>query len=403
MPDIKLPKSEFSQGAVNINLNKYLPEEKKKNLARLSDEELAQLSPEELEEAKQVRANLLAIKQVTKEVDTMENQERWTAEVQKFAEEHGLTIEEAEHIFKQRAGLGGKPSEIGTLLAALKPEPSPIEKAVSEVIATRIESMAPLLFPGPPANTGGGSSQAALSEALKQAKAFGAQSLYLPDGTMVNLAGGNNQEGSILQNATGKIQKYVTDIIDSRLSGVFNPQPGPVVGDSNNPEVAKLVFQNKWKEQDRIAQDAIAQRRDGIMRDIAAMVGAMFSPEGFAKFQKLLKEGPAGEAGTGKKGEIETKREAKLLKMTCWQCMRVFPYEEGQDPVCPYCGQAQNVQCPKCEEVFIRKSRDKIICPNCHAQLQTKPEEQGKPSSGEGEGAPEESSASISVGQGILE
>ncbi|GAI56537.1 unnamed protein product, partial [marine sediment metagenome] len=76
MPEIKLPKSEFSQGAVNINLNKYLPDEKKKNLARLSDDELAHLSPEELEEAKRASGNLLAIKQVTKEVDNMENQEK---------------------------------------------------------------------------------------------------------------------------------------------------------------------------------------------------------------------------------------------------------------------------------------------------------------------------------------
>jgi len=324
--------------------------------------------------------------------------------VQKFAENHGLSIDEAERILKQRAGLGGNPTELGTLLAALKPEPSPIEEAVSKALASRIENMATSLFPNPQANTGGGTPQAALSEALKQAKAAGAQSLYLPDGTMVNLAGGNNQEGSMLKNATEKIQKYVTDIIDSRLSGVFNPPPGPVVGDySNNPEVAKLVFEDKWKEEDRKAQDARALRRDGAIRDIAAVIGAAFSPEGYKKLQKLLKEGPTGEAGTGKKEEIETKREAKLLKTTCWQCMRVFPYEEGQDPVCPYCGQAQNVQCPKCEKVFIPRSPDRIVCPNCHTQLQTKPEEQGKPSSGEGEGAPEESSASISVGQGILE
>ncbi len=83
--------------------------------------------------------------------------------------------------------------------------------------------------------------------------------------------------------------------------------------------------------------------------------------------------------------------------------MRVYPYEEGQDPVCPYCGQAQKVQCPGCEEVFIPKSRNKIECPKCHAELQEKPEEQGKPSL-EKEVLPEESSApGVSVGRGVLE
>lgn len=401
MPEIKLPKSEFSQGAVNINLNKYLPEEKKKNLARLSDEELAQLSPEELEEAKQVRANLLAIKRSSKEVENMDNQEKWAAAVQQYAKDHGLSIDEAELILKQKAGLGGNPTDLGTILAALKPEPSPIEKAVSEVIAARISDIGPLLFGNPPA-TGDGSAQTALSAALKQAKESGAQSIYLPDGTMVKLTEdkGGNQD-SILNNASAQIQRYVTDIIDQRLPVIFQPPGTPQTG--TNPEIAKLAYQDKWNEEDRKARDAIALRRDGAVRDIAAMLGAMFSPEGFAKLQKLLKEGPTGEAGTGEKGEIETKREAKLLKTTCWQCMRVFPYEEGQDPVCPYCGQAQNVQCPKCEKVFIPERRDRIVCPNCHAQLQTKPEEQGKPSSGEGEEAPEESSAPISVGQGILE
>ena len=403
MAEIELPKAEFNKGTININLSEYLPKEKKKNLAKLSDEELAQLSPEELEEAKRASGNLLAIKQVTKEVDTMENQEKWAAAVQQFAQEHDLSIEEAERTLKQRAGLGGKPSEIGTLLEMLQPKPSPIEEALSKAIASRVENIATTLFPNPPANTGGGPPQAALSDALKQAKESGAQSLYLPDGTVVKLTEdkGGNQD-SILNNASAQIQKYVTDIIDTRLPTIFSPQPPgmPQTGNINNPEIARLAYEDKWKQEDRTAQDAIALRRDGAIRDIAAVIGAAFSPEGYKKLQKMLKEGPTGEAGTGKK-EIETKPEGKLLKTTCWRCMRVYPYEEGQDPVCPYCGQAQKVQCPGCEEVFIPKRRDKIVCPKCHVELQEKPEEQGKP--GEGEEAPEEAAPGISVGQGILE
>ncbi|GAI24768.1 unnamed protein product, partial [marine sediment metagenome] len=51
------------------------------------------------------------------------------------------------------------------------------------------------------------------------------------------------------------------------------------------------------------------------------------------------------------------------------------------------------------EEVFIPKSRDKIVCPKCNAELQGKQE---KPSS-EKEVAPEKSSDPGVVGQGILE
>lgn len=406
MPEITLPKSEFSQGAVNINLNKYLPEEKKKHLANLSDEELAELSPEELEEAKQVRANLLAIKQTTREVENMDNQEKWAAAVQQYAKDHGLSIEEAELILKQKAGLGGNPTELGAILAALKPEPSPIEKALSEAIASRAESIAAMVFPSPPA---GGSPQTALGDALKQAKASGAQSLYLPDGTVVKLTAtedkGGNQD-SILNNASAQIQKYVTDTIDSRLPAIFNPQPPgtPQTGNVTNPEIAKLAYQDKWNEEDRKAEDARAQRRDGAVRDIAAMIGTVFSPEGFAKLQKLLKEGPAGAISAGKQAEPETKTEGKMLKATCWKCLRVFPYEEGQDPVCLYCGQAQKVQCPKCEKIFTPTNRNKIECPNCHAELLTKPEEQGKQPSSEKKEVPEESSGpSVSVGQGLLE
>lgn len=389
---------------MNINLNKYLPEKKRK-LATLSDEELAELSPEELEEAKQVRANLLAIKQTSREVENMENQEKWTVAVQQYAKDHNLSIEEAELILKQKAGLGGNPTELGTILAALKPEPSPIEEALSKAIASRVDSIASTLFPGP-ADAGGGSPQNALSEALKQAKASGAQSIYLPDGTMVKLTEdkGGNQD-SILNNASAQIQKYVTEIIDQRMPGIFNPQitGAPQIGNNTSPEVTKLVFEDKWKEQDRKAEDARAQRRDGALRDVAAMVGAAFSPEGFKKLQKLLSEGPAGVIGAEKKEGPETKTEAKLLKATCWRCMRLYPYEEGQDPVCPYCGQAQKVQCPGCEEIFIPKSRNKIECPKCHAELQAKPAEQGKPPS-EKEEVPEESSApGVSVGQGLLE
>ena len=330
----------------------------------------------------------------------MVSQEKWAAAVQQFANEHGISTQEAENILKQRAGINS-PTDLAAILAAFKTEPSPIEKAVSEALAARISNIAPLLFGNPPANPGDGSPLATLSESLEQARAAGAQALYLPNGTMVKLTEdkGGNQD-SVVQSATARIQKYVTDIVDQRLPAIFNPQTTgmPQIG-SNNPEVAKLAFEDKWKGEDRAAQDVIALRRDNAIRDIAAVIGAAFSSEGFAKMQKLLKEGPAGTV-TEKKGETDTKTEGKMLKTTCWRCMRLFPYEEGQDPVCPYCGQAQRVQCPECEKIFIPTNRNKIECPKCQAELQT--EEQGKPS--EKEKSPEEfSGPSVSVGSGVLE
>lgn len=128
------------------------------------------------------------------------------------------------------------------------------------------------------------------------------------------------------------------------------------------------------------------------------MIGAGLSPEGVKKVRKMMKEGPAGAITTGQKEEGE-KSKTKMIRTTCWKCMRAFPYEEGETPVCPYCGTAQKVQCPQCEEVFTPKNKDNIVCPKCGAELQRRePEtkEQEKP-------PPEVESPAVTVGGGLLE
>jgi DNA-directed RNA polymerase subunit RPC12/RpoP len=386
-------------------LNKYLEEGgKKKSLAKLTDEELAQLSPEELEEARKVRENLLVIKQTTQEVESMENQKKWAAAVQYFADTHDVTVEEAEHILRQRAGLERKALDPSAFWATMGDKPNSIEKALSDAIAANLPTIAPILFGHPPSDTGGKTAQSALTDALQQAKAFGAQSIYLPDGSVVKLAedGGGNQD-AVVKSATSQIQKYVEDIITQRLPTLFSPQNTglPQIGKDVSPEYAKLVLEDKWHDEDRKVADLAAERRDLTVRNIAAALGAIFSPEGFAKMQSLLKTGPLGEAGAGIQAGTETAKEAKMLKVTCWKCLKLFPYEEGQDPVCPYCGQAQKVQCPKCEHIFTPTNRNKIECPNCHAELQPKPVGQGQPQSPKKETPEESAKPSVSVGSGL--
>ena len=168
----------------------------KKNLASLSNEELAELSEEELEQAKRAKDNLLAIKKVDKEVKDMEDQEKWTETVQQFAQEHNLSLEEAEHLLKQRMGLD-KPSSMSSLFELMKPKPSPVEEAFNKALAARMEQLLPLIFGGtptagnnPPPTEG---AKNALSDAIQMAKSEGVQSIVLPDGTLLRIGEGKNE------------------------------------------------------------------------------------------------------------------------------------------------------------------------------------------------------------------
>lgn len=385
--------------------------EGKKNLANLSDEDLANLSPEEMEEAKRARENLLAIKKVDKEVETMENQEKWQETVQAFAQEHGLSIEEAERLLRERMNLS-KPSDFTAFMQfmqLMQPKQSPIDEALSRAFAARAEQMANMMFPMPSGGTtevnppGGTQPNNPLADAIHQAKEAGAQSLYLPDGSMVKLGEGAD-EPSALKKIEEHVTNFVTDVVNSRLPSLFSPPSGggtpSLVGGNISPELAKLVYEDKWKDEDRKAADVRAQEHDKTIQSIAATVGAMLSPEGYKKMQKLLQEGvklpgqSEAETGTG-----ETKAKPKTIRTTCWKCMRAFPYEEGEEAVCPYCGVNQKVQCPQCDEVFRPRGGENIVCPKCAAEL-----EHGQPAKEEKKtpepGSPE---PSVSVGAGLTE
>ena len=118
-------------------------------------------------------------------------------------------------------------------------------------------------------------------------------------------------------------------------------------------------------------QEMTSRAREETWQNIAAFLGSLFSPEGFAKVKQYIasREKPPERSGIVQGTEKQkTTPNPKRLRTTCYNCMRVFPYEEGENPVCPYCGKPQRGECPSCHTIFEIKSKD-IKCPNCGEPL----------------------------------
>ncbi|MBA7608581.1 hypothetical protein ES703_15759 [subsurface metagenome] len=416
MADIQLPKAEFQRGEIKIGLNlkDYLPNNEKKSLANLSDTELAELSPEELEQAKKAKENLLGIKKADMEVRQMENQEQWSNQVQALVEKHGISVDEAELLLKRRMGLE-KPPDFSAWMQLMQPKVSPIETAIATAIGARAEQIVGNMFPssatGGPNVTGQGTppQENPIVGLLEKAKAAGVQSLYLPDGTLFNL-GEPKKESDIGERVRNQVTTWVDGMIQERLPQLLpgapvNGKPAPDLTNlSSNPEILRLYFEDRWKAEDRAADDIRDASKITAFTEIAAAVGAAFSPEGYEKLKKLLKEGPSGRGAASQEGKGQNQSQskqgekAKLLRATCRRCMRVFPYEEGEEPVCPYCSTYQKVECPSCGEIFIPQAGKAMVCPKCHAEL-----EQPQLGAKEQEGTPEPESPAVIVGGGFLE
>lgn len=390
------------------------PNRERKSLANLSDVELAELSAEELEQAKKARENLLGIKKVDMEVRQMENQEQWNQQVQALVEKHGISVDEAEVLLKRRMGLE-RPSDFMTMMQSMQSKPSPIETAIATAIAGRADQIVGNMFPS--SGTGGANvtgqgtatQENPIVGLLQKAKAAGVQSLYLPDGTLVNL-GEAKKESDIGEMVRNKVTAWVDGMIQERFPQLLPGAPAngkPALDLTNvgsNPDIVRLVYEDKWKAEERTAEDSRSASKITAFMDIAAAVGAAFSPEGYEKLKKLLKEGPSGRGATSQQGKGQSQsqgkqeQKARLIRATCRRCMRLFPYEEGEDPVCPYCGTYQKVECPRCGEVFIPQAGKPMVCPKCHAEL-----EQPQSETKEEERTPQPESPAVVVGGGLLE
>lgn len=358
-----------------------LPErdQEKKTLANLSNEELAELSPEELEQAKRAKENLLGIKKVDREVKEMDNQEQWAAQVQATAQKHGIGLDEAEVLLKHRMGIE-RPSDVSSWMQFMQPKPSLIEQAFSEAIAARMEQIIGAMF-SPGGNSPGAQAQPSgenpVVGMLERAKAAGVQSLYMPDGTVLNLQGAKDNGEGIGATIERQVAQYVDGQIQQILPKVLNPGNNSGVDLQSlggNAEIAKLYYEDKWKGEQRAADQATAQAKIDAAKEIAAGFGAAFSPGGLENLRKLFKLGPSG-AGAEQEGAGQSSQGQKVrtLRTTCWNCMRAFPYEEGQAPVCPYCGRAQKAKCQSCGEEFKITNRDHIVCPKCGAEYSSAP------------------------------
>jgi len=380
-------------------------DKEKKNLVNLSDEELAQLSPEELEKVKQAKANLLSIKKTDKEVDAMASQEEWDAAVQQYAQEHNFSPQEAAEHLKKEMG-GGKLGEMMSWAKLFQPTEHPLVKAVNEAVAQRVAAGQPLfgaaVASGGQGNPPGGEQPNNITAAITHAKEAGVESIYLPDGTMVNLQA--KAEDSTVKNIEQKIREYVNGVINQGLPNMFNPR-----GNNNNtgaalppgivdPGLARLFYEDKWKDRDREAEDARSTARDEVIGSIAASIGAALSPEGFEKIKQQIKQGrAAGALSQGKPGE---KPAGRMIRAVCWKCGKPFRYDEGEEAVCPYCQANQKVQCPRCETIFTPTNATEITCPKCGAAL-TLPEKKAKEEASKEQTPLEETS--FTVGSGFVE
>ncbi len=369
-----------------------MPNREKKNLVNLSDEELAQLSPEELEEVKKAKANLLSIKKTDKEVDAMASQEKWEATVQQYAQEHNFSIEEAAEHLKKEMGLG-KLSELTAMSQFFQPKENPMVDAINKAIADRIGQA---LFPerppgGGPSNPPGGGQLNSITAAIANAKEAGVGSIYLPDGTQIMLQAKNEDSSSVTKSIEQKVRDYLDGVVSERLPNMFNPpsNTGTNLPPGIDPGLARLVYEDKWKGEDRTAAGIRDKARDEVIASIAAAFGAALSPEGFEKIKQQIKQG--GAAGASTKGKGEEKSKAPMVKAACWKCRKPFRYDPGEEAICPYCRANQNVQCPSCEAIFTPTNATAITCPKCGAALtlpgekaqeETKDEETS-PSSGE--------------------
>lgn len=357
---------------------------------------------------------MLSIKKTDKEVDTMASQEEFQKLVHQVAQEHNLTLDEAEMLVKEKMGMGSHViSDLAMMAQLFQPKENPLVGAINQAIAQRITAGQPLFGPavvqagqgGAPA--GGGQPSNNITTAITHAKEAGVQSIYLPDGTMVNLQA-QGEGNSAVKNIEQKIREYVDDVVSKGLPNMFNP-PG---GNSNtvtnlppgiDPTLAKLFYEDKWKDRDREAEDARSKARDEVIGSIAASIGAALSPEGFEKIKQTIKQG--GVAGALSQGEQAEKPAGRMIRAVCWKCGKAFRYDEGEEALCPYCQTNQKVQCPRCEAIFTPPPNTNVAeltCPKCGAAL-ILPEEKGEeaqkeePSPTPGEGP------TFSVGSGFLE
>ena len=393
--------------------------EEKKSLANLSDAELAELSPEELEKYKRARENLLGIKKADREVRQMENQEQWGKQVQELAEKHGISVDEAEMLLKRRMGVE-RPSDFVAMMQMMQPKVSPIEQAIARAVEARADQIVAGMLPGQAAGGAGQSGQGSSGQPnpivglLQEVKAAGVQSLYLPDGTVFNLTEGKKGEGGIGDMVTKRVTSYVDSLIEQNLPRLLPSDNktgagidlGQLGGD---PALLRLWYEDKWKDEDRRATTARDEGRTAVWLEIAAFLASMFSPEGYEKVKKILKQGPAGALGQSQtegsksQGEGNQGQRTRTLKETCWNCMRVFPYEEGEDPRCPYCGRGQKAQCPSCEAIFKPTNPSHIVCPQCGKELTLAEEKESQARETEPGQPPESESAPVVVGGGLLE
>ena len=337
----------------------------------------------------------------------MASQEEWEAAVQQYAQEHNFSLEEAAEHLKKEMGVG-KIGELMSWARLFQPEENPLVKAVNEAIAQRVAAGQPLFGPavvqagqgGAPA---GGGQPNNITTAITHAKEAGVQSIYLPDGTMVNLQA-QGEGNSAAKNIEQKIKEYVDGVVSNGLPNMFNP-PGGNNTVTNlppgiDPTLAKLVYEDKWKEKDREAENIRSKARDETIAAIAASIGAGLSPEGFEKIKQMIQQG--GAAGALSQGKQGGKLAGRMIRAVCWKCGKPFRYDEGEEAVCPYCGTDYKVQCQRCKTFFTPTNAQEIICPKCGAEytLVEEKEEEGKeekPSPTPGE------EPSFTVGSGFLE
>ena len=280
--DIKLrvPKGDFEARDITINLPERENQDRKKDLLNLSDEDLASLGPEELERVRKSKENLREIKRTDREVREMVNQEMMEARIQEYIEVKGLSYEQAELLVKQELGLLAAP-HLGPL--NVQPKEDPITEALRDLAKERIR----MLFPPPPGSGAGAPPAAAaksdIAEILKAAREHGVNSLYLPDGTLLQINRGDTLGDQLINETADWVRGKLPD-----LFGGGEGKPPNELMSSQNPEIVKLGLEYRAKDEERKAAEILAKAKTETAKEFAAAIGAALSPEGYEKVKGLL-------------------------------------------------------------------------------------------------------------------
>lgn len=270
----------------------------------------------------------------------MVQQEQLEQRIEEYMAAKGLSREQAELLAKQDFGLMG-PSNVGPLF--IQPPEDSLYKAFKEALSERIKDF----FPSGADTKGGQRTETTekgpdLSQALKTAKEQGVNSLFLPDGTRIEI----NPKDPLGDELVNEALTWVKGQLPSIFGG-GGGAGGKVSGEllaSENPEIVKLGLEYRGKQEERKAAEIIAKARTDTTREVATLLATMVSPEGYQKVKAMFEEVTSRVRGGAEGADRTAEVGEDKIGLACLNCHHVNMVQKGTPSfTCENCG-AENEQ-----------------------------------------------------------